>query len=426
MNKKVVGILINHLKNRKDLQDFVVQIAQTNDIILLIEHSDREIARKLNIKYSISELKQVTVLGFSFDFWFKFLILNRSIRNERLNYKLRKIGARNSLEYVLKKMYLTLEKTLPGLVTYDMLLRFTKNIEVPPLDELIVFSVVKQHNVIASYFNLNVPVDFYLYSWDHPIKELAFTTNYRHVYVWNEGLKEDLIAFHGINDKQVKIAGSTQLAYIHELRNSKLFNYSSSKFIYVIMTTGRKELILQELDFIERLSLSMKAYSSDLEIIVRRYPNTPEEMLQEVERRIRLCGLEFDDAFVSTEENDSRKVKYHLMRTAEAVIHMGTTVGIEAILVNNNVIFYTFNDDLFVSQRRLVRDLHMKRNHLHQHHLQKYFNGFKENIVAESVERCVDIIENRSLEKSYRSTTHGIKLLSLHDIAKNIKTFKHT
>jgi hypothetical protein len=114
------------------------------------------------------------------------------------------------------------------------------------------------------------------------------------------------------------------------------------------------------------------------------------------------------------------------MRTAEAVIHMGTTVGIEAILVNNNVIFYTFNDDLFVSQRRLVRDLHMKRNHLHQHHLQKYFNGFKENIVAESVERCVDIIENRSLEKSYRSTTHGIKLLSLHDIAKNIKTFKHT
>lgn len=415
----MVGILLNHLKSRKDLQDFVLELAQVDEVVLFIEHSDVDIAKRLNLKYHVFESKQVTILGFTFDFWFKFLIMKRSLRKERLNYKLRKIGARNPFEYVLKKLFYTLEKSFPGLLTYDRLLLSTKHLNVPRLDKLIVISIVRQHNVIASYLYLNVPVDFYLYSWDHPIKELAFSCKYRYIYVWNEGLKEDLICFHGIKDEQVKIAGSTQLAYIHDLRNSHIINYSSRKFIYVILTTGRKELILQELDFIDRLSLNMKDSCSQIDIIVRRYPNTPNEMRQEVARRIRVSGVKFDDVFLGIEENNTQKVKYDLMRSAEVVIHMGTTVGIEAMLVNTNVVFYTFNGDKYESQRRLVQDLHMSRNHLHQHHLQKYFVGYKENIIADSVERCVNIIENSSNDKSNRFITHGIRLLSLRDIANN-------
>jgi hypothetical protein len=341
------------------------------------------------------------------------------LRKEQLNYKLRKIGVNNFIEYLLKKTYRKIEAFLPGIFSYDWLLRYTKNVEVPDIDRLIVFSVVKQHNIIATYLKKNVPIDLYLYSWDHPIKEVAFSCMFRKIYVWNQGLKEDLCFFHSIPDEKVKIVGSTQLAYIHKLRNLPRIDLGLKKFIYVILTTGREELILQELDFIDKLALHVKKSELHIDLVVRRYPNMPETLYQTVKSRIHNAGAIFDDTIYKG-EMESREVKYHLMQTAEFLIHMGTTVGIEAVLVNKNVIFYTFQSDHYKSQQGLVRDLVMNRNHLHQHHLQKYFIGYKENKVAESVKQCITIIENFKTSKSDYSITHGIELISLKEIANNI------
>jgi len=331
---------------------------------------------------------------------------------------MRKTGANSRVVFFLKKSLRLIEAYLPGLISYDLYLKLLKNQNLPKIDRLLVFSIVNNHNVISTYLSHNIPTDFYLYSWDHPIKEVAFSSRYNNIYVWNIGLKEDLVLFHDLIPEKIKVVGSTQLTYIQSLLEKSLEFEKFPQFIYIILTTGRSELILQELDFIENLARNINISNPEIQIVVRKYPNAPEEMLQTIAERITKCGAKFDEDFVGTylKLDSSNEVKFLLLKSSKMIIHMGTTVGIEAILLNKNVVFYTFLENNFESQKKLPKSLLIPNCIINQHHIQKYFISLGENKIANSITDCINYLNKIDSTIRTNSFTHGIELLSNEQI----------
>ena len=99
------GILINHLRNRTDTHEFLVEMSKVENIILLIEKEDKFVAETLGIAYYILKPLNKSKSLIS-QFLFLFQKQKEPLRNERLNAKLKTIKSTNLLEYRFKRFFL--------------------------------------------------------------------------------------------------------------------------------------------------------------------------------------------------------------------------------------------------------------------------------------------------------------------------------
>ena len=240
-----------------------------------------------------------------------------------------------------RRAMLSLMRRLPKNYSYDAFLRdlpFSGQTDLTGVDAFVCFSEIADDELFARLLAEHRPVVTYVYSWDHPCKQTAFTARSRYL-VWNSGIAEDLRNLQGIPPAQVEIQGASQFAYIAEYRkrvkNEALPRTFPFDYLYVGCAVGIEQLAHDEIAIIERLAQLALEAVPDLRVVVRPYPLLTDWNIYEALHR--LPNVVFDDGFRQpdlAQAEDAIYEKLEKMDNATAFFHLGTTMGLECCFLN--------------------------------------------------------------------------------------------
>jgi hypothetical protein len=188
--------------------------------------------------------------------------------------------------------------------------------------------------------------------------------------VWSEGIKNDLIELQYIQADKIRIIGSTQFGYIHDYINNHRKNTSpySFPYMYYCCAIGIKDLVPEEVAIIEKLAQSIFIIQPAWKLVVRPYPVLNAWDLYDPLRR--LDNIIFDDQYRSRDlsvQHDQLMQKLHKMDCAKAVIHTGSTIGIEAVFLRGPSFLVDFG---YRSKKGLS-----VYNFIHQYQNDKYISA---------------------------------------------------
>ena len=205
----------------------------------------------------------------------------------------------------------------------------------------------------------------YVYSWDHIYKNIFYSNRVFLYLVWDDEQKDELVSIHNIDENKIKVIGSSAFHHIYNFKNRKKKQKSDSSVLVsrkvkrkkalLAMATGIEQLAKEELHLFE----SLVKLNEKIDFSLRPYPFLNK-------------NINFDNFFelknfemvykpeVLTSENviDFHKAKLQQVEQHDYVIHIGTTLGLEASLLNKkSVLLYptvsSFLGD-FVLQRQIV------------------------------------------------------------------------
>lgn len=416
-----LGILVSHLNKRPDLVTFLKELNRHKNLILFVSNkNDQIIADNLNILSHIIDEKKSKRNKFLLLFYKLFHKRNK-LKKNRLNYRLRKIGVSNKLKMIINLFWIYFSENLPNFLNYDKYLSYLDTSEFKDfkISSLLVISIIEGDSLVSFCLKKKMPINYYLYSWDHQFKENRIGNLFDNIFVWSEGLKNDLIKYHSISNNKIKIIGSTQLTMLYNYLKYPNNNIKPSKnYIYIVMAYGREELIDQELEFIERLKSSIINEKISLDIIVRIYPNLLLKNENSLISRLDKIGITLDDGRTIFDNGEKAACeKFNLISNADLIIHTGTTVGIESLFLNDRVIFFNFGNTQFKSQLKVPYFLNMKTVSS-QYHLTKYFNKKKYNMIARNIHECIKIVNDNKMKIKRREI--DLKLRSTEEIVNNL------
>jgi hypothetical protein len=323
----------------------------------------------------------------------------------------------------IKGFFIKFRLYLPSLISYDFYINFIGRFgkfDLNGIDRALVITESGSHILIGAMLRSKIPVDAYVYSWDHPFKHMSFSKKVRNWYVWSDDVKNDLVKLHNIDFKKIKILGSTQLSlvdkYISEYGcDSKNTN---SKYIYYGCGLGYGDLVFQEIELIKYLSKVLRQLDRGYKLIVRTYPLVEKDknMYHElkgvnniiIDEPVKYSGNPGDKSFLI---HSGIKKKYDLIRNAEAVFHSGTTLGLEACYFDIPVFFIAADD--FTDGKSKVRGLSLF-DFMHQQHNIKYLKLTEYENVITKVSQLSSIIRKITQEnKSSLYLNYNYKIRSL-------------
>jgi len=168
-------------------------------------------------------------------------------------------------------------------------------------------------------------ISYYLYSWDHITKFKIPSKNWK-FFTWSNDTK----------DHVKSLVGTADIRAIGTSRFKELQSYCPSESLgerydaYVLLSSGINKVIDNEIRFLELLQKSFPNYR----IIIRKYPLAQySKVQQDVLRNFIL---------------DDGMNKYQLMQISDKVIHFGSTIGLEARYIHDEVyMFSTESRELF-------------------------------------------------------------------------------
>lgn len=410
MNSSSIGVLINHLRNRQDTHDFLVKLSNVETVTLLIDIEDKSVAETLGIDYHI--LNPLSKKNrFIYNLLFPFQRQTRLHRKEILNARLKSIKSSNYIEYRYKSVFLYIALSLRRFFSANFIYRFLSYKDLPKLSSALVFSVVNRYDILGELAKREVTSDLYVYSWDHPVKEVCFNYRFRNVLVWSKGISEDIKILHNCKEVSFVPIGSTQLFYMSE--NNVPKDRLKFNFLYFIFSLGRREMVLQELELLKELTENFSQKWPELKVIIRLYPNTAPDVLSEVQKALSPLSVIVDDNILPNLDSESKKRL--LLKEASLVIHSGTTVGIEADVVNDCVVNFSYRDVDYASKLNITPNLDLSQNAFRQWHIQKYFVNRKGAHVAHSVNDILNIYDVCLPRIEINSNPYGINLINVDD-----------
>jgi len=235
------------------------------------------------------------------------------------------------------KFVLKMQKVLPRLMSYDLLLKMLKpcyKTEISDIDQFIVFSEVADDYFMARLIKEKKKIKFYVYSWDHPFKHTRFPS-YPEYLCWSQGLKDDLSEMQHISASQIKVIGASQFGYAHEfnkrLSEGNLQRTFLFEYIYFGCALGIKELVPDELAIVKELAEEIMKIRPDLKFVVRPYPVLEQwDLYNEIKS---LPNVVMDDAYRGKDlsvKDEQVLEKFEKIHHAVAFLHLGTTMGLEA------------------------------------------------------------------------------------------------
>jgi len=202
--------------------------------------------------------------------------------------------------------------------------------------------------------------------------------------VWNRGLKEDLELLHRIPSTAISIVGSTQLCYLKEYMTSE--NTKSKiegDYIYFGASCGRISMIKQELSFLISLSNKLEISNPTCKILFRPYPNVSDvSVYNELKDHTNIIFDEYMNDGMYALDKEGFFEKYSHIVNSLAVMHTGSTFGLESTYFKVPTFMYTFKDETSSDI-----SFHLKcSNAMKQHHLKKYLCIQSPNVINTKVE----------------------------------------
>jgi len=273
------------------------------------------------------------------------------------------------------ELKLRLRRFFPLQLKYSRFLKWLAR-DYPSLSEYDVFfgvTDVVDDQLYADVIHQGIPFYIYIVSWDHPPKFTRFLQEEATYLVWGEEMANDMNIFHRVSLRNSLVVGAGQFNRLYEFIQEAT-NDTGGKpptdYIYYIGTFGYDKLVKQELVVIKSTCELLRKIAPEIKVVFRPYPLLAKQgFYEELEK---IDNLEFDSySPVSRStlfEVEDLEEKYHTIKNAKAVIHMGTTMGLEAALLDVPVV--CFNGKAFDDKE--VRLTSRLSTSYFQWHLSKY------------------------------------------------------
>lgn len=266
---------------------------------------------------------------------------------------------------------------VPRIFSIEWYLKRISSFDTTPIDgvdRFLFLTHIENLMFFARAVNSEIPTVLYLSSWDHVCKDTCYPKTGVDYLVWNQGCREDLQRYHGVEGERIDVVGSTQLVFVESYLKSQISAASEriSKQVYYVCGHGYPGYVEQELELVRRLHQAIQEVDREITLCLRPYPN--QRSWQIYQQLAQDLGLRLDDNFQQQERSRSQTFdeiysKYDMVQQSIAVFHCGTTLGLEAAFLKAPVFLVVPWDwDLGVKPRSLR---HIS-NVFKLQHLQRY------------------------------------------------------
>jgi hypothetical protein len=333
-----LGIALSFLDFRNDIRRVITELVQEHEIVLFLPEGQAESMRSLVPAGAEVRIISERCRSLSSRLWqrlfSRFGQIPKSIGNyylmERFLILQRPAGFRRRCELLAFDLSLRLPKWLSYDVYLDHL-SFSGNTQIDDVDRFLLLTRIADDAFLARLLHEGREVQVYVYSWDHPCKHRQFSRRVDYL-VWNDSIGCDLVDLQSVPSARVKSIGSSQLCYLHEILQQDMgespYGYP---YVYLGCFSGIREMTLQEVEIILRISHTMAEAAPDVRLVVRPYPILRDWSLYaplEAATNI-VMDNDFRRQDLSTSE-DKIQDKLRKIHHAVAFLHLGTTMGLEA------------------------------------------------------------------------------------------------
>ncbi|GEM_PF-4294327 len=173
----------------------------------------------------------------------------------------------------------------------------------------------------------------WVYSWDNPYKDHEWISDASAYLVWNEEGKTDLYELHGVEPDRVEISGAIQFEYLLHLDLTPAPD--RERYLLFTCSIAQDEFISQEVDLIVNISELLLAVNPEVTLQVRPYPFRHADRLPYYDRLLNLKNVKLlkygtINGTVRVSSSEDLVQKAVQLRDAEAVLNLGSTIGLEA------------------------------------------------------------------------------------------------
>ncbi len=387
-----IGLLISEIEHRPDLLEFAEELNEVHDVTVLRGLPEGD--RVCGPSGTLSAARRVPVSGpwnrnlkriYSFfgqrprdRSFLKASQLRRLDRSEIRGWRSK-----------LRRSSIWLRSVAPELISYDVLLGWIRVDEstsnfVRDLDALFVTSDVASDELLAAAIRLRVPTVLYVYSWDHPAKFSRLPRAGVTVAVWSRGIAQDLHHLHGIDEKSVRFLPASQYEELRRFARERRKVGSPARQILYAASFGYPTLALQEVEMVRQLAGSLASSHPEITMVFRGYPHLAgTEVYQPLSD---LSNVVMDSTLGAVDRGlgaEAMRRKAEVMEDSLAVVHCGTTVGIEAAILDVPVIYVNFETKL---EARTRPKSSRAAEAWAQYHLQRYYFEVGSPNVVESLD----------------------------------------
>lgn len=338
-----IGFVVSFFDFRNDVRRLIAIAAKSHDVVVLVKRKDSELIQKHlldSIDYRIVNERKRTLFNFM---WERIYFLFRSIPKSRNNFLLMEFFKLSQTTSVFqkKKNYLLIKllSWLPKFISYDYYLsklRTIGNTKLDDIEQFVFFTAIADDYLLSRLLKENYPVKVYIYSWDHPYKHTCFSQKVNYL-VGNDQTRGNLADLQNLPLDRIQVVGSSQFGYLFEFQKRPILSTSSysQPYFYFGCAIGIPELAIKEAELVEIIAKILSKERSEMLLIVRPYPFFRD--LQIYDDLKNLANVIFDDQYRSTDLAISEwhiVEKLNKLKHANAFFHLGTTMGLEACLLD--------------------------------------------------------------------------------------------
>jgi hypothetical protein len=378
-----LGIALGFLDFRNDFRRVIGELCREHEVVLLLPADQAEAMRALvpmGVEVRIISERSPSLNRRLWQRLFsRFGQIPKSIGNyylmERFLILQRPAGLRRRCELLAFDLSLRLPKWL----SYDIYLDhlpFTGDTQIDDIDRFLLLTRIADDALLARLIHEDRDVQVYVYSWDHPCKHRQFSRRVDYL-VWSDSIGRDLVDLQSVPSSRVKSIGSSQLCYLHEILQQDMgespYDYP---YVYLGCFAGIREMTLQEVEIILRISRTMAEAAPDVRLVVRPYPILRDWSLYAPLEAAR--NIVMDDDFrrqdLSTSE-DKIQDKLRKIHHAVAFLHLGTTMGLEACFTATPSFIVDYGYSTSAGRLSIEHGIHQYQN-------EKYLiNGVPSNVL---------------------------------------------
>lgn len=373
----VIGIVIHFFDFRNDVRELIHALLQDGHNVVVFYKADQR-QQIMNHPIAGAEYREIKEQYRSWRnrIWEYLFLFFKKIPKSRNNYFLMELfKITNSplrKRISISDAALWVQKLGINFIHYDTLLKNlkpTRKTDFSDIDKLFAFTEFPCDYLAARLVQDNIPFQVYVYSWDHPCKHTRFSKFFKYI-TWSDATKDDLVHLQGIAEKNIRVIGSTQFVsiynYIHEDKSkSSPYPY---QYLYYCCAIGIRSLVVDEiLVIIEILKLLERKYPQ-IKLVVRPYPLVGATEIYEDLKKY--SNIVFDDEFMKNNRRGSKDMlfaKFVAMENALAVLHTGSTIGLEASFLRSPSLLIDFG---YSSKKGISL-----YNFIHQHQNDKYLTS---------------------------------------------------
>lgn len=347
-----IGLIIHFFDFRNDVREMIQHLLGEGHKVVVFYKSDQEEKIKNHPIEGVvyREIKEQQ-RSWRNRFWEYLFLFFKQLPKSRNNYFLMELFKNNNAAkpagFSVAKVAYWVQKMRFNFLSFDGYLNQltpTCHTQLTDIDRFIGFTEFPCDYLAARLLKEQHPLEVYVYSWDHPCKHTRFSKRYQYM-VWSEAIKDDLCTLQHIPPHQVRVVGSTQFSYIFDFLMQRTDGDTPYPFpyVYYCCAIGIPSLVPDEIAIIEQIAQKMADKQPTWKLVVRPYPVLQAWDLYEPLRSRH--NIVFDDAYRGKDmavQRDQLYKKLHKMDNAQAVLHTGSTIGIEAAFLKGASLLIDF------------------------------------------------------------------------------------